>query len=166
MCRVRGVAIALRGERDLHHVKEPPPRMAGCSPGRISSLKATSPIRTDCAGEGRAASGERIPPIVRPVLSDRILITIPRSRKSAMRRLRLPSSRYAGRWCGPAWPAPHSRRSEGSGSRTSGTMPPTHSPRCVWRRRSCQGCARWRPQARTGQMTTAHSASAASKSWY
>src|SRR5438876_8533848 len=35
-----------------------------------------------------------MPPTVRPVLSDRTLVTIPRSRRLAIRRLRLPSSKY------------------------------------------------------------------------
>src|SRR5436309_5348694 len=35
-----------------------------------------------------------MPPTVRPVLRDRTLVTIPRSRRSAINRLRLPSSKY------------------------------------------------------------------------
>src|SRR6059036_3678086 len=35
-----------------------------------------------------------MPPTLRPVLRDRTLVTIPRSRRSAINRLRLPSSKY------------------------------------------------------------------------
>src|SRR5207244_11583875 len=35
-----------------------------------------------------------MPPTVRPVLRDRTLVTIPRSRRSAINRLRLPTSKY------------------------------------------------------------------------
>src|SRR6516165_10195028 len=124
------VIVALVVELGLHRVKKITIEDGGLLAGKDLALECdladVEPIPQ------RWASGPRvngIPPTVRPVLRDRTLVTIPCSRRSAINRLRLPSSKYRRKMV--------RTRSASSSTTTilrslvsypSGAMPPTHSP--------------------------------------